>query len=166
MRPPAIIKQRTGGKEGSQQTVVQRHTKSPCDRKETALRRAIEKLGADKIATIRQDWSAIETALAGSEWQQSEGMIMNLIQIGLSEREIRAILRVGRLRKVVAERIDNLHTRRAPATPAHALSGGDLDFLRDDAMSWPVEDGFACARRRPKQYHLEPKITFKELHRR
>ncbi|KAF1777674.1 hypothetical protein GQ600_19704 [Phytophthora cactorum] len=53
---------------------------------------------------------------------QSEGVVMQLLQQGLSERVIRAIIavdgyRIGRLRTVLATEIDTLHTRRERLLP-------------------------------------------------
>ncbi|XP_075924826.1 uncharacterized protein LOC116944800 [Petromyzon marinus] len=87
----------------------------------------------------------------------------------LSEREILAILPVGgsrlaRLRKVAADGFDSLHTRRAPITPAHALTDADLTALRNGVASWEVEGGFARGHLRPKQYLLDPTTTWTKLH--
>nr|XP_032818404.1 uncharacterized protein LOC116947095 [Petromyzon marinus] len=159
----ANVIRKTGGAGGSQQNVVQRNVRPSCDRGAKAAARAEAKLGAAAIVKIRQDWDAMETGRAGSEWQQSEGIILNLVQMQLSEREIRTILPVGgsrlaRLRKVAADGFDSLHTRRAPTTPAHALTDADLTALRNDVASWEVEDGFACG------HLLDSTITWTKLH--
>ncbi|EGZ22240.1 hypothetical protein PHYSODRAFT_461005, partial [Phytophthora sojae] len=110
---------------GSQSTVPPRKWKKRADRNEAAYNRAVELLGEEKVQEIRREWDSWETEFGGREWEQSEGVILQLIQQGLSERVIRAILpvggsRVARLRKVLKEGIDTLHTRRSRAAPVHA----------------------------------------------
>ncbi|EEY66671.1 uncharacterized protein PITG_21820 [Phytophthora infestans T30-4] len=93
----------------------------------------------------------------GSEWQQSEGIVIQFLQQGLSEREIRAVIPVGssrivRLRKVLEEGVETLHTRREPQRPWHALSDDDIAVLKKHCETWILEDGFPCAHRRPRHY--------------
>ncbi|ETL35064.1 hypothetical protein L916_12768 [Phytophthora nicotianae] len=44
---------------------------------------------------MREDWESWDTSQGGREWQQSEGVVLQLLRQGLSERVIRAILPVG-----------------------------------------------------------------------
>jgi hypothetical protein len=43
------------------------------------LERVITKIDQDVIDKIRADWASMETDQASAEWQQLEGIIMNLI---------------------------------------------------------------------------------------
>ena len=169
---PVVVQRRSGGVGGSQQTVIQRVRRQqgePKSRKESALQRVISKLGEARVEKIRTDWGAMESGVGGSEWMQSEGIIISLLQCGLSEIEIRAVIPVGgskidRLRKMLHNGIETLHTRRPPRVPAHAVSDECMDRIKSDAMTWEVEDGFSCAHRRPKQYLLDPLLTFTKLY--
>ncbi|ETK80343.1 hypothetical protein L915_13963 [Phytophthora nicotianae] len=60
---------------GSQGQVPPRKRKKRVDRKEAAYARVVETLGE-----------------GGREWEQSEGVIYQLLQHGFSEREVRAIV--------------------------------------------------------------------------
>ncbi|EEY60620.1 uncharacterized protein PITG_22996 [Phytophthora infestans T30-4] len=111
---------------GLRSTVPPRKRAKRVDRKETAYIRVCEKLGEDTVKKIRSDWDQMNTRRDGSEWQQSEGIVIQFLQQGLSEREIRAVIPVGgsriaRLRKVLEEGVETLHTRREPQRPWHAL---------------------------------------------
>ncbi|KAF1788278.1 hypothetical protein GQ600_9326 [Phytophthora cactorum] len=60
---------------------------------------------------------------------------MQLLQQGLSERVIRAIIavdgyRIGRLRTVLATEIDTLHTRRERLLPCRAFTEEDLTCFK------------------------------------
>ncbi|GMF21646.1 unnamed protein product [Phytophthora fragariaefolia] len=102
--------------------------------KETACARAVQPIGEEKNVDIRREWASWETGVKGHECEQSGGTILQLLQQGLSERVIRAILpvrgsRIARLRKVLKEGFDTLHHRRTPAAPWYAFSDVDLDTL-------------------------------------
>ncbi|XP_078732831.1 uncharacterized protein LOC144947479 isoform X1 [Lampetra fluviatilis] len=162
---------RVGGSGGSQQNVPLRQVRERCNRKDTAMARAISILGDDAVRKIRDDWQSMETDRSGSEWQQSERIVLQMLQQGLSERVIRAIIPVGgsrihRLRKVLENGIETLHTRRPPKVPHHALADDDLDAIKENANTWEIEDDFPCSHRRPRQYFVEPNITWSELYRR
>ena len=163
------VQRRVGGVGGSGQTVLQRNRKPPTNRKDNALKRVTEKLGEQTLAKMREDWAMMETGAAGREWETSDGIVINLIQSGFSEMEIRAIIpvggyKIGRLRDVLKVGFEQNHTRRPPRTPAHAVVDADLDAIKQHALTWEVEDGFPCAHRRPKQYLVDPKLTFTKLY--
>jgi hypothetical protein len=94
---------------------------------------------------------------------------MQLLQQGLSERMIRAIIpvggsRVARLRGVLKDGVESLHTRRLAQKPSHAFSDDDTARFKAHCATWILEDGFPCAHRRPRQYFTEPKLTWKTVH--
>jgi hypothetical protein len=97
----------------------------------------------------------IDQIWAGSKWQQSEGIVINLLQSQYLRREIWAIIpinniRINRLRNGMKNGIDTLHTRRPPHILAHAIHDNNLDTIKADAETWEVKDGFPCTHRRPK----------------
>jgi hypothetical protein len=97
------------------------------------------------------------------------GVVMQLLQQGLSERMIRAIIpvggsRVARLRGVLKDGVESLHTRRLAQKPSHAFSDDDTARFKAHCATWILEDGFPCAHRRPRQYFTEPKLTWKTVH--
>ncbi|KAF1787214.1 hypothetical protein GQ600_27210 [Phytophthora cactorum] len=125
---------------GSQMTVATRNRKEGPDRQAAAYARAI--------------------ALLGEE---------TLLQQGLSERVIKAIIpvggtRIGRLRKMLKLGIETFHTRRERLKPWHAFSDEDLGAFKAHCLTWILEDGLPCAHRRPRQYFTEPKLTWKIVH--
>jgi hypothetical protein len=96
----------------------------------------------------------METDRVGAEWQESKGMIVNMIQSGFLEHEIRAVMPVGgskisQLHKALQDGIDTLHIRRPLCVPTHALHDNDLNMIKVDAESWEGEDGFPCVCRCP-----------------
>lgn len=115
----------------------------------------IRLLGEHVANDIRELWDSMETKRAGSKWEQSEGIIINLIQQNIPENVIRAIVHVGgsridRLRKVVKNGIDTLHTCRAPCVPHHAVTEVDMQKIKEDYKDCLLEEGFHCAHRRPQ----------------
>ncbi|CAK9229444.1 unnamed protein product [Sphagnum troendelagicum] len=109
------------------------------------------------------------THWARFKWQQSEGIVINLLQSKYSEHKIRAIIpvggaRVNRLRNVFKNDINTLHTRRPPHIPIHAIHGSNLDAIKADAKTWEVEDEFPCTHCYSKQYLLHVTLTFTKLH--
>jgi hypothetical protein len=82
----------------------------------------------------------VATDRVGAEWQQLEGIIMNLTQNEFSKREIWAILPVGgsrisRLCKVLQNGIDTFHIRHPPHVPIHALYDKNLNTIKVDVKS-------------------------------
>jgi hypothetical protein len=58
------------------------------NRQANALEWVITKIGQNVIDKIYVDWVSMETNQAGAKWQQSEGIIMNLIQNKFLKHEI------------------------------------------------------------------------------
>ncbi|ETN18574.1 hypothetical protein PPTG_04141 [Phytophthora nicotianae INRA-310] len=94
---------------------------------------------------------------------------MQLLQQGLSQCDIRAIIPVGgsrvdRLRKIRELGPETWHTRRSQAAPWHAFSDEDIEAFKLHCATWILEDGFPCAHRRPRQYFTEPNLTWVVVH--
>lgn len=159
---------------GSLGTVPTRRTKpkSKAQLKQNDFNRALRKLGSmDAVNEIRESWSKMDTKYGGLEWRQSEGIVINLVTQGLSQKEIRALIPVGgfrtsRLKKAVDSDFADFHTKRKRQVGASAVTSDQLEFLKTDANSWKTEDGFPCAHRRPRTYLVEENVTWTLLHQR
>jgi hypothetical protein len=68
--------------------VIQQQHQLLANRQANALERIITKISQNVINKICADWASMETNQASVKWQQSESIIMNLIQSGFSERQI------------------------------------------------------------------------------
>ncbi len=126
-------------------------------------------MGQEAIDQIRADWISMATHRASSKWQQLEGIIINLLQSGYLECEIRTIIPVGGTKinwlcNVLTNDINTLHTRHPLHIPAHAIHNNDLDAIKADVETREVKDGFPCTHCRPKQYLLDATLTFTKLH--
>lgn len=44
---------------------------------------------------LRESWSWMDIKFSGLEWEQSEGVVIGLLNQGLSQKEIKALLLVG-----------------------------------------------------------------------
>ena len=90
-----------------------------------------------------------------------DGMIINLIQLNLSNNMVRAVFNcrisgVTRIRRVM-ENPELINSRRY--TPIHAVSKEDLDALKAHLATMDTEDSFPCAHRRPQKYFIESGLT-------
>jgi hypothetical protein len=112
-------------------------------------------MGQKAIDQIRADWISMATHWAGSKWQQSEGIVINLLQSEYWKRKIRAIIpiddaRIYRLCNVLKNNINTLHTHHHPHIPARAIHDSDLDAIKANAKTWEVKDAFPCTHCCPK----------------
>ncbi|OWZ21052.1 Cleavage inducible protein [Phytophthora megakarya] len=126
----------------------------------------IEKMGGEEaVVSIRSSWDSSETGYRGREWQSSEGVVMNLIEQGLSEREIRRFISVGgsrisRFRKAIESGIDSLHSRCSASKPSHAFVDSVIDYFKGNCATCVLED----ASRVRIGYQDKPNITWKVIH--
>ncbi|KUF92160.1 hypothetical protein AM588_10003500 [Phytophthora nicotianae] len=155
---------RTGGPGGSAQTIPSR--RRAVSRKSSPIDRARETLGEETVRQLQQTYRSLDSTW--SEHDQAEGMVLSLSRQGVADAQIRAIFGVGgsmiqRLKGVIKNGIDTLHTRHRGTTPKHAFSEDDISFFISSCADWELEDGFPCSHRRPRQYFVEPKITWKLL---
>eukprot|EP00644_Phytophthora_capsici_P014791 jgi/Phyca11/553489/estExt2_Genewise1Plus.C_PHYCAscaffold_530217 len=161
-----MTRRRSGG---SQATAPRRKRKKGPTRSEAAFRRAVEKLGVESVTKLREDWNSWDTRYGGSEWQQSEGVVMHLLQQGQSQCDIRTIIPVGgsrvdRLRKIRELGPEEWHTRRSQAASWHACGKENIEAFKKHCSTWILDDGFPCAHRRPRQYFTEPNLTWIVVH--
>lgn len=104
---------------GSASTVPirKRNPKTPAQLKENDFNRALRKLGGlPTIIELCETWGRMDTQYGGLEWEKSEGIIIGLINTGLSQKKIRVVLPIGghrcsRLKKVVDTNFENFHTK-------------------------------------------------------
>ena len=101
---------------------------------------------------LQHRWNSLDTKLKKGDKDIGDGILMCLQKIGLSAIEIRSFLKVGgsRLSRIIK------FTTNCNAAPRllryHALSQISVDYFKNYIISLDVEDGFACAHRRPKFY--------------
>jgi hypothetical protein len=69
---------------------------------------------------------------------------------------------IERLKAMLRDGVDKLHTRRVPAAPHHALTEEDVEKFLETCSDWELEEGFPCSHRRPRHYFISPEITFKD----
>ena len=67
-------------------------------RDENANISAEKKLGAAEVVVLRKRWQSLDTGNGGEDQQTGNGMIVCLLQQGLTLREIRAVLGCGKNR--------------------------------------------------------------------
>jgi hypothetical protein len=106
--------------------------------------------------------------MGGGEHDQAEGMIIALLRQGLPDAQVRAVFGVGgykitQLKAMIKNVIDGFHTRRSPQLPKHAFTDEDIAFFLLTFGDWELEEGFPCSHRRPRQYFVEPGMTWKIL---
>jgi hypothetical protein len=157
---------RQGGTGGSYQTKPRNDRAARA--RPSALERAYARLGEDEVKRLQQTYEALDSKWNGTEHDQAEGMVLSLLRQGVPDAQIRAIFRVGgsmiaRLKQVIKDGVDTLHTWRVRNPPAHALSADDIEFLCATCREWNLEEGFPCSHRGPRQYLAEAGITLKDL---
>jgi uncharacterized protein YsxB (DUF464 family) len=113
------------------------------------------------------------THRADFEWQESKGIIINLLQNGYLECKIWAIIpingaRINQLCNVLKNSIDTLYNHHPPHIHVPAIHDSDMDVIKVDAKTWEweVKDGFPYTHRCSKQYLLDATLTFTKLHQR
>jgi hypothetical protein len=130
------------------------------DKVARAISRAEGKLGRAEAARIRENWvkRGYGGVCSGSLHDKCNGIICNMLDIGLSEIEIQAIIGVGGGRITGCRTID-LVEKPPRCKPSHAMTDLSINFMvKHSKEMWPVEDGFPCPHRRAVQYLTEEKI--------
>jgi hypothetical protein len=85
------------------------------------------------------------------DWMLQNGLILGLIDQGLSQIQIRMFLGCGGSR---VERVRH-HERAERKPPSHAFPEATITYLKVIVSQWKTEDGFPCAHRKPRQYLLQ-----------
>jgi hypothetical protein len=65
------------------------------DKLERAKSRAIEKVGIDESKVIQATFASLQTGYGQPDWEKGNGIIINIMKLNLSDREIRGFLSVG-----------------------------------------------------------------------
>ena len=168
---------RKGGVGGSAQLKLIRKTKTT-DRKLNAMERVLKKVGcSNKMAEMKQTYQDLTDNRKphGCVYDTADGYVISLIELGYSERELRAWLGIGghmfaRLKREIAD--PTLRERKLePKTLAHAVTEQEIQDIKDNVKSWDcrLEDGFPCSHRKQQRFFIQPaeekeKITWTSLH--
>lgn len=112
-----------------------------------------------ELNKVQKSWMNLNTEHGGTGWEKGNGILINLLDIGLSEIEIRSNLPVGesrinRLRGYNPKANMATHDSHRPVSQ-HALTCQDIAFLKSFIEVTDTKDGFSCAHRRRKKYVLE-----------
>eukprot|EP01032_Pedospumella_encystans_P013339 gene13340-15365_t len=157
MSASALPTPRTVPHQGGSAQLVPRRTRkiSKTNRKENAKARLLVKLGSEKLKEIQEDWAKMGHAYGGPDYLLANGIIVNLLQLNYSHIEICVLLgcgngRVSELNKLRVQGEWKLAPKLRPP-PLHALTAKEKQLIADEMEHWKpmLEDGFACAHRRP-----------------
>ena len=146
-----------------------RMRKSEHDKERDALIRTNNVLGAERLKSIQEKWSTLDTKRHGpaGDGDLADGILTCLQKCGLSHIEIRAALKCGSGRLTwLRHRKSNEVARTNNEKRSHALSQVDVNLFKAFMRTLDVEDGFPCAHRCPKFYILRngKATTWKELY--
>lgn len=155
-------RRRTGGPGGLAQTTPTRRRTPRTG--PSALERAYATLGEEVVKQLQSTYASLDSTWGGTEHDQAEGMVIDLLRQRAPDAQIRAVFGVGgsmiaRPKLVSVNGVDTLHTRRASSTRTHAFTDDDIAFFLASSSEWGLEDGFPCSHRRPRQYLVEAKVT-------
>jgi len=94
-----------------------------------ALIRAVQKLGSKPARKIKRLWESLDTKAGGTDWEKGNGILLVLINIGLSFNEIRQLLGVGGYRLA---RLNNYvpSEGRVQGERSHKLGERTLELFR------------------------------------
>ena len=121
------------------------------DRLATAEARVESNLGLAKTVALKASFEAFNE----KAWSEAaaNGVIVNLINIGFSNIEIRSLLGVGGSR-VNRLRADPTDAPKKKRPPGHAVTAEDILRITSHMEEFPKEDAFPCAHRTARQYLL------------
>eukprot|EP00171_Calliarthron_tuberculosum_P005512 IDg5512t1 len=137
-------------------------------RQDTRWEAAVAAIGEEEHKKHRELWNSIDSGYGKPQYKEGNGLILCLLSLGLTSHEVRGVLgSVGdnRIHKLQKFDMENPPTHaNSGRKPKHAFTNEELQAIKDDAMTWEVEDGFPCAHRQPMQYIATPGATWKSLH--
>lgn len=140
--------------------VAPRNVKKMSDEeiKNRAKLRAQQLLGGESNwKKLREQYNTLYRSKPANYASLADGLIMSLIQRNFSNLMIRETFRCGgprirRIRKLMA----NPHLQKIERKPPpHAVTEKQLDELKNHIRSYDLEDGFACAHRRPRKFFIQ-----------
>jgi hypothetical protein len=123
------------------------------DRMAAAKGRLVSNLGLAKTVALKGSFDALNV----KAWSAAaaNGVIVNLINLGLSNVEIRALIGVGGSR-VARLRANPSDTSQKSHVPGHAVTAEDIVRITSHMKGFPKEDVFPYAHRTARQYLLSP----------
>ena len=121
---------------GSQQRRITRKRKprqSLEEKNRQAFERAEKKLGKESLEAIRESWKALNTGFGQVDAEKGNGLIIGLLDVGLSQIEIRNAIncgggRIDRMRHRIPAGITYENPERKP--PSHAFQKITLAISR------------------------------------
>jgi hypothetical protein len=139
-------------------TVIPRQ--STLQKFEKALQRAKEKLGGEENwKKVKESWNILKTGHLEEDQDKGNGIVISLINLGLSEIEIRSFLgcgssRISRMKQRIEAGENFVQPTRKP--PSHSFSDKTIQFLYTYMESWEprIEQGFPCPHLRMKHWHI------------
>ena len=139
------------------------------EKKARAIDRATAKLGG-KIAfqETQRTWKSLSVGNGKEDQEKGNGIIVQLLNQGLSQIEIVNTLgcgggRVDAMRDRITAGASYVSPKRAP--PSHAVNKESLDFFHSIMATWDgrIERGFSCPHMQIKHYFIV-KTSWAELH--
>jgi hypothetical protein len=119
---------------------------TPLEKKEKTKKNILAALG-DNGTRILTRWNTLDPK-DSKERTIQDGIILSLIDQGLSQIQIRMFLGIGGTR---IERVR--HYEKTPRkAPSHKFSDKTILYVREVVSKWNTEDGFPCTHRKPRQY--------------
>jgi hypothetical protein len=127
--------------------LLEKKKMTPREKNEKTKRNILHALGESGTRILAR-WNSLNPKLNHEDWMHQNGMIICLIDQGLSQIQIRMFLGCG------GSRIERLRhyekSERKP--PAHKFSEATVLYMKEIVSKWNTEDGFPCAHRKPRQY--------------
>ena len=133
-------------------------------KKARAVERSVEKLGGTvSFNNMIESWAALETGANEVKHGVGDEIIANLINLGLSNIEIKSSLkcgaeRISRIQRRLDAGDDYIQPERKPSS--HAFSAKTILFLYGHMDSWEskLEQGSSCLHQRIKDYCIVKEI--------
>ena len=131
-----------------------------------AKERVTSRLSTEVVGELIMRWNSLTNGrecVQSKEWEKGNGLIMNMLSIGMSEIEIRSLIPVDSSR---IQRLRYYDPATAPRSkpPKHALNEESLLFMKQNFVEWEFEEGFPCPHRRLKRFFIEDGMTWKKVH--
>jgi hypothetical protein len=143
------------------------------NQKERAFKRVLEKYGgnSEQVEELKATWNALHTGNGEADQEKGNGIIIGLLNAGLSTVEIMSVLPCGASRiAAMRHRISRgeafeLQEPSAKKPRYHAMSEKSKELLRDCMDTWDIGVGIpSCAHRRPQRYFIGRGINWAVLH--
>lgn len=133
-----------------------------------ALKRIMEKVGEESMQTIKETFHSLSVNGDNEKKLQADGIILNLMDMGISNNDIKFFLHCGgpRVNRLRLAKESGFQAVKEKNAPKHALSSDDIERVKSFIMLLPTEEGYPCCHRRMKNYLMDQGLTWKQLWRR